>query len=100
MVAVVDLVREVRMKLFVMGIIMMVVFFCCASLGSVELSGVREIEYEQPKEVVLVSASDVILLSTLVTNPPTFTEDSFDAHISLDAQGFYSLARKIKRLDN
>ena len=62
MVAVVDVDREVRMKLFVIEFIVMMVFFCCASLGSVEISGMQEIEYKQPKDLVLVSDSDVIYL--------------------------------------
>ena len=86
------------MKLFVMGIVMMVVFFCCASLGSVELYSEREIGYQQPGEAIFERGSN--LVSTLVTDLPTFIEDSFDSGLSLDRQGFYSLAEKIKRLDH
>ena len=100
MVAVVDVDREVRMKLFVIEFIVMMVFFCCASLGSVEISGMQEIEYKQPKDLVLVSDSDVIYLSTLLTKLSLFVDGSFDSGISLDRQGFYSLAEKIKRLDH
>ena len=88
------------MKVVVIGVIMMVVFLCCASLGSVELDSAREIDYQRPEEVVFVPGSNVVFLSALVTELPTFVEDSFDSGISLDRQGFYSLAEKIKRLDH